>query len=101
VIRPGARWFLINRITGCIGTRPLRHDLAVEFLIMNERPWRSIVLPQLIQGEVHLLYVLFPHLAGLELSQAQDTGEGVRITARTSAGLLACPGLRDAVGAGA
>jgi transposase len=59
---------------------------------MNERPWRSIVLHQLTQGEVHLLYVLFPHLAGLELSQVHDTGEGVRITARTGAGPVACPG---------
>jgi hypothetical protein len=61
-----------DRITGCAGARPLRHDLAVEFLIMNERPWRSIVLHHLSEGEVHLLCVLFPHLAGLDLSQVHD-----------------------------
>ena len=50
------------------------------------------MLHQLPEGEVHLLSVLFPHLAGLDLRQVQDTGDGVRIRARTGAGPVPCPG---------
>ena len=44
-------------------------------------------------GEAGLLYLLFPHLAGLGVSHVEDLGGGVRITVRTgsaSAGCLNC-----------
>ena len=39
-----------------------------------------------------LLALLFPHLAGLELRQVEDLGDGVRIVARTRTASLACRG---------
>jgi transposase len=50
------------------------------------------VLHELSAAEAGLLVVLFPHLAGLDLVHIEDLGGGVRITARTRTGLLACRG---------
>jgi len=50
------------------------------------------VLHELTAGEAGLLVVLFPHLAGLDLAQVEDLGDGIRITARTRTASLACPG---------
>jgi hypothetical protein len=50
------------------------------------------VLHELTAGEASLLALLFPHLADLELRQAGDLGEGVRIVARTRTASLACRG---------
>jgi transposase len=75
-----------------VWARPLRNDLAVEFLIINERPWRSIVLHELSDGEAHLLYLLFPHLDGLDLDEVEDLGDRVRLVARTRTSSVACHG---------
>jgi transposase len=48
------------------------------------------VLHVLAGGEAGLLVMLFPQLAGLELDSVEDTGAGVRITARTGTVSLAC-----------
>jgi transposase len=48
------------------------------------------VLHVLAGGEAGVLVMLFPQLAGLVLDGIEDTGEGVRITARTAAP-AACP----------
>jgi transposase len=48
------------------------------------------VLHVLTGGEAGLLVMLFPQLAGLDLVQVEDLGEGVRITARTGTASLAC-----------
>ena len=48
------------------------------------------MLHELTEGEVRLLRLLFPHLAGLELEHVEDLGETVRITARTGTASLAC-----------
>jgi transposase len=50
------------------------------------------VLHELTAGEAGLLVVLFPHLAGLDLTQVEDLGDGVRITARTRTAQLPCRG---------
>jgi transposase len=50
------------------------------------------VLHELTAGEAGLLALLFPHLAGLELCQVEDLGDGVRIVARTRTASLACRG---------
>jgi transposase len=50
------------------------------------------VLYELTAGEAGLLALLFPHLAGLELCQVEDLGDGVRIVARTRTASLACRG---------
>jgi transposase len=50
------------------------------------------VLHELTAGEAGLLVVLFPHLAGLDLAQVEDLGDGVRITARTRTAQLPCRG---------
>jgi transposase len=50
------------------------------------------VLHELTAGEAGLLVVLFPHLAGLDLAQVEDLGDGVRITAGTRTAQLACRG---------
>ena len=50
------------------------------------------MLHELTAGEAGLLVVLFPHLAGLDLAQVEDLGDGVRITARTRTASLACRG---------
>jgi len=50
------------------------------------------VLHELTAGEAGLLALLFPHLAGLELRQVEDLGDGVRIVARTRTASLACRG---------
>jgi hypothetical protein len=50
------------------------------------------VLHELAGMEVRLLYVLFPHLAGLVLDLVEDLGDRVRITARTGSGMVACRG---------
>jgi len=47
---------------------------------------------ELTAGEAGLLVVLFPHLAGLDLAQVEDLGDGVRIMARTRTAQLACRG---------
>jgi zinc-finger of transposase IS204/IS1001/IS1096/IS1165 len=65
---------------------------VVEFLIINERPWRSIVLHELSGGEVRLLSLLFPHLDGLDLERAEDLGDRVRLVARTRTSAVACHG---------
>jgi transposase len=48
------------------------------------------VLHVLTGGEADLLVLLFPQLAGLDLESVEDTGEGVRITARTGTAPQAC-----------
>jgi transposase len=52
------------------------------------------VLHELTAGEAGLLVMLFPHLAGLDLAQAEDRGDGdgVLIVARTRTASLACRG---------
>ena len=50
------------------------------------------MLHELTEGEVRLLRLLFPHLAGLDLEHVEDLGEMVRITARTRTAALACRG---------
>jgi transposase len=50
------------------------------------------VLHEFTGGEAGLLALLFPHLAGLELRQVEDLGDGVRIVARTRTASLACRG---------
>jgi transposase len=50
------------------------------------------VLHELTAGEAGLLVVLFPHLAGLDLAQVEDLGDGVRVTARTRTAQLPCRG---------
>ncbi|MEV4010938.1 ISL3 family transposase [Nonomuraea angiospora] len=51
-----------------------------------------IVLRELTDGEANLLQVLFPHLAGLTLSEVEDLGESVKIIARTGPGPRECRG---------
>jgi transposase len=63
-----------------------------KILIVTNGRGRSIVLHELSAGEAGLLVVLFPHLAGLDLAQVEDLGDGVRITARTRTAQLACRG---------
>jgi transposase len=51
-----------------------------------------IVLHELTDGEAELLQVLFPHLAGLLLSEVEDLGESVKFVARTGPGPRECHG---------
>ena len=48
------------------------------------------MLHEVTVGETGLLVMLFPHLAGLDISHVEDLGDAVRITARTRTGSLAC-----------
>ena len=48
------------------------------------------MLHVLTGGEAGLLVMLFPQLAGLDLESVEDTGAGVRVTARTGTVSLAC-----------
>ena len=50
------------------------------------------MLHELTAGEASLLVLLFPHLAGLDLEQVEDVGDGVRIVASTRAATAACRG---------
>ena len=50
------------------------------------------MLHELTAGEADLLCVLFPQLAGLEITGVEDLGNTVRVVARTGAGPLACRG---------
>ncbi|MFI9552764.1 ISL3 family transposase [Nonomuraea endophytica] len=50
----------------------------------------SIVLHELTDGEVRLLCLLFPHLAGLDLARVEEVGGGVKFVARTGHGPVAC-----------
>jgi hypothetical protein len=50
------------------------------------------VLHQLTGGEARVLALLFPHLNGVDLEQAEDLGGSVRIMARTRGGPAACRG---------
>jgi transposase len=48
------------------------------------------VLHELTGREVGLLYLLFPHLSGLDLDRVEDLGGSVKIEARTGPGPVAC-----------
>jgi hypothetical protein len=48
------------------------------------------VLHELTGREVGLLYLLFPHLSGLDLDRVEDLGGSVKIVARTGPGPVAC-----------
>jgi transposase len=48
------------------------------------------MLHELTGGEAGLLYLLFPHLTGLDLDQVVDLGGSVMIVARTGPGPVAC-----------
>jgi transposase len=48
------------------------------------------VLHELTDREVGLLYLLFPHLSGLDLDRVEDLGGSVKIVARTGSGPVAC-----------
>jgi transposase len=48
------------------------------------------VLHELTDREVGLLYLLFPHLSGLDLDRVEDLGGSVKIVARTGPGPVAC-----------
>jgi hypothetical protein len=50
------------------------------------------VLHVLTRREAGLLVLLFPHLAGLDLDHVEDTGETVKIVARTRTASAACRG---------
>jgi transposase len=47
---------------------------------------------ELAAGEIRLLRLLFPHLAGLDLDHVRDLGDAVRVVARTGTASLACRG---------
>lgn len=49
------------------------------------------MLHELTTEEAHLLRILFPHLAGLDLDHIEGWGDGVRIVARTRGKAVACP----------
>jgi transposase len=72
--------------------RPFCHDLDRQDLDHEERPWRLIVLYELMGGEARLFGLLFPHLAGLDLDRVEDLGGTVQIVARTRAVPVACRG---------
>jgi transposase len=48
------------------------------------------VLHELTDREVGLLYLLFPHLSGLDLDRVEDLGGSVKIVARTGPAPVAC-----------
>jgi transposase len=48
------------------------------------------VLHELTGREVGLLYLLFPHMSGLDLDRVEDLGGSVKIVARTGPGPVAC-----------
>ena len=48
------------------------------------------MLHELTGGEAGLLYLLFPHLSGLDLDRVEDLDGGVKIVARTGSGPVAC-----------
>ena len=48
------------------------------------------MLHELTDREVGLLYLLFPHLSGLDLDRVEDLGDSVKIMARTGPGPVAC-----------
>ena len=50
------------------------------------------MLHVLTGAEASLLVLLFPQLAGLDLEYVEDTGEKVRVVARTRTASLACRG---------
>ncbi|MCW2943188.1 MAG: transposase, partial [Actinomycetia bacterium] len=50
------------------------------------------MLHELSDGEAHLLYLLFPHLDGLDLDEVEDLGDRVRLVARTRTSSVACHG---------
>ena len=51
----------------------------------------GVVLPQELTGrEAGLLYLLFPHLSGLDLDRVEDLDRSVKIVARTGSGPVAC-----------
>jgi transposase len=50
------------------------------------------VLHVVTEGEAGLLRMLFPQLAGLDVDSVEDTGEGLRIAARTRTASLGCRG---------
>jgi hypothetical protein len=49
-----------------------------------------IVLHELTGREAGLLYVLFPHLSGLDLDRVEALAGSVKIVARTGSGPVAC-----------
>src|SRR5450755_3022721 len=51
-----------------------------------------VVVYRVADGEARVLYLLFPHLRGLHLDQAEDLGGSVRIVARPAAETAACHG---------
>jgi len=48
------------------------------------------VLHQLTDREVGLLYLLFPHLSGLDLDRVEDLGGSLKIVARTASEPVIC-----------
>jgi hypothetical protein len=48
------------------------------------------VLHELTGREAGLLYLLFPHLSGLDLDRVEDLGGSVKIVARIGPGPVAC-----------
>ena len=48
------------------------------------------MLHELTGREAGLLYLLFPHLSGLDLDRVEDLGRNVKIVARTGSGPVAC-----------
>jgi hypothetical protein len=51
-----------------------------------------MVVYRVTDGEARVLYLLFPHLRGLHLDQAENLGGSVRIVARPAAETAACHG---------
>ena len=49
-----------------------------------------VVLHELTGGEAGLLYLLFPHLSGLDLDRVEDLDGSVKIVARTGSEPVAC-----------
>jgi transposase len=49
-----------------------------------------VVLHELTGREAGLLYLLFPHLSGLDLDRVEDLDGSVKIVARTGAGAVGC-----------
>ena len=48
------------------------------------------MLHELTGREAGLLYLLFPHLSGLDLDRVEDLDDSVKIVARTGSGPVAC-----------